>query len=448
MRFLLIACLLWTAPVLLGMVADGPSSGKASAAQKKPEKRRVAPLKERTYKSIAEAQLLIDPSSVPVEEGKERPVIAADPRAAVGILLKLLERRGLNAYEIAQIWNTLAFAYYTLDDMPNTLKSYENVLRQPQDQISIALELASLRALFQLYYADEEYRKSISYITRWEALNATADAGVAFIKATAYYQLDEFRESLEENKRVERIVDSQGKKMKENWLYLYVVLYDELKDIDNVIVVLERLILEYPKKQYWMHLAGMYAEKEWEDKALSAYYAVYLQDMFYKETEVVMLSQRLLNAEVPFEAARILEKGFASGMIKESEKNIRLLASAYTMAQEYSKAIESWRDATKYAEDGEIYYRLAQALASEDRHKEAAKAYRDAIKAGDLKSSEDVSFWLGISLMQTQDCDDAIKAFRAAAKDKKRSKSARSYIRYIASEKKRLAALREMLEAD
>ena len=448
MRLLIIVSLLWAAPVLLGSVTQHAFIGSVFAAEKKREKRRVAPLKERTYRVISEAQVLIDPNSVPLEEGEERPDIAADPRAAVALLKKLLGRRGLNSYEIAQIWNSLAYAYYILEDTPNTLLSYENVLKLPQMQISLALEMSSVRALFQLYYADEEYRKAISYMTRWEGLNANPDANVAYIKATAYYQLEEFGQSLAEVKRVERITTSLAKKMKENWLYLYVVIYNELEDIDNVIVFLERLILAYPKKTYWMHLAGMYAEKEWEDKALSAYYAVYLQGMFKKETEIVMLSQRLLNAEVPFEAAAILEKGFKDGLVEENEKNIRLLASSYTMAQEFNQAIGAWRKATRFAEDGEIYYRLAQALASEDRHKEAVKAYRDAIKTGDLKNKVDVTFWLGISLMQVQDWNAATKAFREAAKTKKRAKSARSYIRYIASEKRRLAALKEMLEAD
>ena len=75
-------------------------------------------------------------------------------------------------------------------------------------------------------------------------------------------------------------------------------------------------------------------------------------------------------------------------------------------------------------------------------------AYRDAIKRGDLSDPADVSFWMGISLMQLEEWDDATKAFREAAKDKGMEKSARQYIRYIAGEKRRQEELRKMLEAD
>jgi len=445
MRLLIVVSFLFLLPVAI-QSATGLNLGQAAFAEAaEPKKRKVPPLKERTYKVLSQAQLLIDPDSVPVEEGEEKPDVQADPMAAVELLKKSLERRGLNAYEVAQIWNTLAFAYYTLDDVPNTMKAYEAVLAQPQMQVSLALELGATRSLFQLYYADENYRRSLEYIARWEKINATRDATVTYIKATAFYQLEEYRDALSAAIDVEEIAREQERTLKENWLYLQVILYNELEDFDNVIVVLERMIVLYPKKQYWMHLAGLYAEKEWQGKALSAYYAAYIQDMLEKETEIVMLSQRLLNAEVPFEAARILEKGFDDGIIEKNEKNIRLLAASYTMAQEFNKAILSWQEATEFAEDGEIHYRLAQALSNEDRHAEAVKAYRQALKLGDLNRPEDVSFWLGISLMQIEEWNGAKKAFAVAAKDKSKAKSANQYIKYINGEKRRLAALQEMI---
>lgn len=418
------------------------AAGTAGAAEKK-ERRNVPPLTERVYKELSEAQLLIDPESVPVEEGEERPDVEPDPALAIENLQKLLERRGINSYERAQVYNTMAFGYYTLEDVPKTIESYERVL---DETITEALELTSLRALFQLYYAEENYRKSLEYIDRWMTLRGSPDPDVMYIKATVYFQLEQFQNALDEILAVERVALEQERTIKESWWYLQVVVYNELKEFEAVIPVLEKLIKNYPKKQYWMHLAGMYSETEQPAKALSAYYAAYTQGMFTKESEVVMLSQRLLNAEVPFEAAQVLEKGFRDGLVEENEKNIKLLATAYTMSQEMSKAIDAWRDATKYAEDGQLFYRLAQALSQEDRHDEAVSAYRDALDEGGLMDRADAQFWLGISLMQLERWDEATAAFRQAAKDKDKEKSARQYIQYIAGEKRRQEELRKMLE--
>jgi len=433
-------------PLIVGQVFPSIDSGSDAAAAERKKTRKVPAMREVTYRRLAEAQAMIDPDSAPREEGEPAPIPKGTPKDAVGVLLKLKDRRGLNSYELAQVWNTLAFAYYTIDDVPNTINAYENVLLQ--GTITEALEQSVVRALFQLFYSQENYKKSISYIERWEALREIPDAGVTFIKATAYYQMDDFKSALKFALRVEEISIELQKTIKENWWYLQVVLYNELKEIDKTIEVLEKLITTYPKKQYWMHLAGMYSEKGNDDSSLSAYYAAYSQGMFAKESEVVMLSQRLLNAEVPFEAATVLEKGFKDGIIKENEKNLKLLATSYTMAQEMGKAIDAWRDATKFADEGELHYRLAQALANEDRHKEATDSYKDALDAdGKLKDLGDVNFWYGISLMQLERWDQATNAFRASAKaDKKKAKQTRNYIRYIKGEKRRQEELRKMLE--
>lgn len=450
MKKLATLAVLWALPLLAAQIGSGfipgvnlGSSVQAAEAAKKT--RKVPAMREKTYKKLAEAQLMIDPESAPREEGEPVPEPTGTPQDAVVLLMKLRESKGLNSYELAQIWNTLAFAYYTLEDIPNTIKAYENILKQ--GTISEALELSSLRALFQLSYAEAEYRKAIQYIDRWQTLKVTPDAQVTFIKATAFYQLEDFKSALKFALQTEEIAKSQQKDIKENWWYLQVVLYNEMRDVDNVIRVLETLIVNYPKKQYWMHLAGMYSEKELDDKSLSAYYAAYIQGFLQRESEVVMMAQRFLGAGVPYEASLILEKGFKSKLVEENEKNLTLLATAYTMAQETNRAIDAWRDATKYAENGDLHFRLAQALSAEDRHKEAVEAYNSAQKKGKLKDAGDVAFWKGISLMQLERWDSATRSFRDSAKlDKKKEKQARQYIRYIAGEKRRQEELRKMLE--
>ena len=163
MKYLIIVSLLLTAPLVVQEFTGISLGSRVLAAEKTPEKRRVPPLKERTYKTISEAQLLIDPDAVPVAEGQEKPEIEANPQEAIKMLLKALERtKRLNAYEVAQLWNTLAYAYYTVEDIPNTLRAYEKVLAQPQMQISLGMELSASNALFRLYYQQEDYRKSIS----------------------------------------------------------------------------------------------------------------------------------------------------------------------------------------------------------------------------------------------------------------------------------------------
>ena len=120
-RKLTLVAIVWMLPLILNSldvvrVGLAYAADASQAAPKKKQKTRKVPaMREKTYKAIAEAQVFIE----------------ADTAAeGLPILRKLLERRGLNDYEIAQVWNMIAFAYYTLDDMPNTINSYEQVLKQ------------------------------------------------------------------------------------------------------------------------------------------------------------------------------------------------------------------------------------------------------------------------------------------------------------------------------
>ncbi|MFT7687977.1 MAG: hypothetical protein ACI9FB_003335, partial [Candidatus Azotimanducaceae bacterium] len=84
MRYLIIASLLLLGPVVLENLTSISFGSSAFAAEKKEEKRRVAPLKERTYKILGEAQALIDPESVQYDEGKKPEVLPkANPNEAI-----------------------------------------------------------------------------------------------------------------------------------------------------------------------------------------------------------------------------------------------------------------------------------------------------------------------------------------------------------------------------
>lgn len=437
MKKLLVALLLISG--LTGLPALQAAEERRSSPPK--ETRKVPAMREITYKEISRAQLLIEGET---DEEDETVVIKEkDPQAAVDLLLRLKDRRGINGYEIGQIWNMLAFAYYSLEDIANTIKSYEEVLKQGDD-ITIALEQSSLRALFQLYYQQENYKKSLEYIDRWEQVASAPDPVVIYLRATAHYQLEEWRPALTAAIETVDLARSMEREVKENWVYLQVILYSELDDIDNVIRVLEEMVLTWPKKNYWMHLASMYSEKGWDDKSLSAFYAVYYQELFSRESEYVMLAQRLLNAEVPFEAAKVLREGLDRDFVEKNERNIRLLGQAYTMAQESDLAIDAWREASNYAEDGMIYFRLAQALASSDRHEEAVGAFDKALELGGLRSETEVNFWMGISLMQLERWEPAILQFTNAGRDESRKDTVDQYIRYIRGERNRQRQLAEL----
>ena len=92
-----------------------------TAAEDKKKTRRVPAISQSLYKKMSEAQVMIDPDSIPREEGEPAPIPKGSPQDGIQMLLDMTKKKKLNSNELSQLWNLLAFGYYTLEDVPNTI---------------------------------------------------------------------------------------------------------------------------------------------------------------------------------------------------------------------------------------------------------------------------------------------------------------------------------------
>ena len=83
-------------------------------------------------------------------------------------------------------------------------------------------------------------------------------------------------------------------------------------------------------------------------------------------------------------------------VIKDTEKNLKLLADSWRMAQEIDKAIPVLEKAAKMSKDGESYVLLGNLYLSEDRLDEAAvDAILKGLEKGKIKKLSPVYLTLG-----------------------------------------------------
>ncbi len=200
----------------------------------------VPAMRERTYRKLVKAQRLIDPER---HQSKKK----AKPQVAIQMLIDLKDEE-LNSLEIAQKWNSLAYAYSKLGDTDATINAYHQVLNQ--SPTPLALQLTSLRALYGLYFQKNEYDKAVTTIDRWLVLKGELSVDATFLKAVALYRLGNLHDSLRNVLATERVARERGKKSRESWWYLKFVLHYELEDWPNAISVLERLNENYPNEKY------------------------------------------------------------------------------------------------------------------------------------------------------------------------------------------------------
>ena len=70
--------------------------------------------------------------------------------------------------------------------------------------------------------------------------------------------------------------------IKENWWQLINYLYYETEDMPKVIETLEILVRDFPKREYWVRLAGMYGQEGNDTLHLHTLQAAYAGDFLTK----------------------------------------------------------------------------------------------------------------------------------------------------------------------
>ena len=406
----------------LGFVASVQAQGN-SDAKKERETRRTPALRNKVYEKLAEAQTFAE---------------AKDYAGAQQVLDQMIAgegKRALNSYELANVYNLYAFLRYSVEDYSGALRYYREVVAQPD--IPLAMEINTKFTVAQLYFVQEQWQPGIKALLEWFELSDKPNATAYILLAQGYYQLKDYDSALKNVETAISMYETEGKLPKEQWYNLARFLYFDKEDYDNALVTLYTLIEYYPKKQYWVQASHLYGEKKDEPRQLAMFETAYQQDLFDRSSEIVQLAYLYLNAEVPYPAALVMQKGFETELVEEKSKNYELAGSAWRQAQETAKAIPSMERAAELSDKGELYTRLGNVYLDGDQHQKAIDAVKKGLAKGGVKRPDSARLVLGMAHFNLGDYNSARKAFRDAAKDDRSEKYAKQWIRYIASEEER-----------
>lgn len=402
------------------------------------------------------------------DEGKEDP----DYETVRRVLTELrADIDNLKSYDRSVVWYQWGYLYIIGEDIPNALMAYQKVINEPE--VTKGLRESGLLTLAQLHLSQESYDKAIQLILQWmsEVDNVTAQSW-SFL-GIAYFSKENYRKSLESMETAITMAEDEGYKPKENWYTVLAASINELKSEigeENALLrqadIYEILVNLYPKKQYYLQLGGVYNQLGREKDYMITLKAAYAKDLLNKESEYLALAQLLLLSENPYWAAQVLVNGQNKlveqkddkteevkmvPVVKDTERNLKLLADSWRMAQEIDKAIPILEKVSKISKDGKSYVLLGNLYLSEDKISKAIESIEKGIKKGGLKNISQVHMALGQAYFENQNFDTAKKQFRIAArsKDVKIKKSANNWIKYTENEEvrvKNLALRRDFIQ--
>lgn len=400
-----------------------PSAVAQEKKKDQRETRRTPALRNKVYEKLAEAQTFA--------EAKQY----SEAEAILNEMISTEGKRALNSYELANVYNLFAFLRYSTEDYKGALDNYRKVVAQPD--IPLAMEINTKKTIAQLFFVQEQWQQGVNALLEWFELSEKPDAGSYVLLSQGYYQLKDYDKALKNVVTAIDMYEAAGKLPKEQWYNLARFLYFDKGDTDNALATLTVLLKYYPKKQYWVQASHLYGEKKDDAKQLAMMETAYEQGMLDKSTDLVTMAYLYLNAEVPFPAARVMEKGFKAEIIEEKSKNYELAGSAWRQAQETQKSIPMMEKAAAKSDDGELYTRLGNVYLDGDQFQQAVDAINKGLSKGGVKRPDQARLALGMAYFNLGDYTAARKVFRVAAKDDRSKKYANQWLKYIQSEQER-----------
>ena len=399
------------------------------APKKERETRKTPALRNNIYEKLAEAQTFA--------EAKQY----AEAEAVLNDMLDATSKKSkLNRYELANVYNTYAYLRYAVEDYDGALDYYQKVIDQ-RPEIPLALEINTLYTVAQLYFLQENWQRGIDTLNTWMSVTDTPSTNAYVLLANGYFQLKDYDKSLSNIQIAIDREEAAGKLPKEQWYNLARFIHFDRDNFREALDILEILIMYYPKKQYWVQASHLYGEEKDEARQLALLEATYEQNLLDRSQDIVLISQLYLQAEVPFPAARAMEKGLADDIVEKESKNYELAGVAWRQAQEVTKSLPMLEAAASKSEKGELYARLGNVYLDVDKNKEAVEALKRGLDRGGVKRPDQARLALGMAYFNLGDFNAARRAFREARKDKRARTYADQWLKYIASEENRLEEL-------
>ena len=406
---------------------------------------------------------------------------APDMETVVEILTELRsDQENLKSYDRSVMWNSWGYVYFVEGKYDQAMRAYDNVINEPE--VTLPIRNAALFTLAQLNLVKENYAKGISLILQWMDEVETVTAQAWSLLGQAYFQQGNFKKAMSSMKTAISMSEEEGYKPKENWYVIVAACIGELKKeigeknaLLQQLDIYEILVNLYPKKLYFIQLGGTYGQLGRERDYMITLKAAHSKDLLDKESEYLALAQLLLLNKNPFWAAQVLVSGQkkittyqetvkdkATGketkvdktgpVVKSNEKNLKLLADSWRMAQEIEKAIPILEQAAALSKDGKSYVLLGNLYLSEDKLNEAVDAIKKGLKKGKIDKLSQVHLTLGQAYFELQKFDSAKKEFRIAARDKDKQikTTANNWIKYTENEEirvKNLALRRDYIQS-
>jgi len=337
-----------------------------------------------------------------------------------------------SAFDTYTISQFRAYIYTSTRQDADAARELENQLNSPC--MPEAKKAEAMKNLVGLYTALRNYPKAIDYGNR--ALKLSRDPEIMVAVAQAYYQSGNNTEAV----KMMNVVLDGGGKPKENQLLLIRAACDKAGDNNCVTRAYEKLVLNYPKTEYWSNLMDSLRKSDNNDiQQLNVFRLANQVNVMKRADEFKEMAQLALDENLSCEAQTILEQGFTKKVFvdkRDVDVNTRLLTTAKAKCGSEKSAIAAKDSEAKSAASGDADVQVgAQYLASGDAPKAVEVLQRGLTKGkigegtpNEALKVDEAYIQLGIAQLKNNNKAEAAKAFRNVKRDQTMTRIAKLWL--------------------
>lgn len=319
-------------------------------------------------------------------------------KEALGKVAEAEAVSGRTAFENYTIQRTKGSIAAQAGDNDTAAKAFEAVISS--GKASAGENLKMMQAVAGLYYRAKDYPKAATWAARYQKEGGT-DPSMRTLLVQSYFLGNDCAS-------VSKVVgegDGNGRKATEEELQILANCYLKQKDNQGYVSAIERLVVNYPKKEYWTDLLNRVQKKNgFSDRFAIDIYRLKLATGNVNTTnDYLEMAQLALQAGFPTEAKKVIEKGYAAGALgtgKDAERHKRLKDLAdKTAAEQLAARPQAEKDAAA-DKSGNALVAIGYNYVTEGAAQKGLALMEEGIKKGGLKRPEDAKLLLGVAQLQ------------------------------------------------
>ena len=334
--------------------------------------------------------------------------------AALEELRKADAVSGKTASETAAIELIRGNAAQHAGELDVAIKSYESLINSGAAGTS---QLAMVQNIGVMYSQKKDYAKAIPWLQRYRKEGGT-DAAMRASLIGAYFETKDFANAAKEQLDQINGEERGGQAAPESQYELLMNCYLGQKDNAAYEALLERVVLHYPKPDYWANIIhqiqikpGFASSRLGLDLSRLKLATGNVKGGDYRE-----LVQSALQERQPAEGKDVLDKAFAAGAMGTGPDAVRdnKLKEFVTKAMADDQAgIDAKADAAVTAKDAQAMVDLGFDYVGYGQFDKGIKLMEDGIKADSLKHPEDAKLHLALAYLRANQKPKALAAMKA-----------------------------------